>query len=116
MRSQVELIWAKNKTLSKTVNVLPVVWPLLAAAELLVLQSGPISCPFSPSTFMTFISTYFSWPCPDLTSVTFDMTLAIGVIVTPRVTAAILVTSLIRLVYSEVLLLYGPMHTPNLIK
>ena len=52
--------------------------------------------PFSP---LTFISTHLFWSCPDLTSVTFDMTLTIGVIVTLRVTVALVVTSLIRLVY-----------------
>ena len=40
------------------------------------------------------------WSCLDLTSVTFDMTLAIGVIVTLRVTVALVVTLLIRVVYS----------------
>ena len=81
--------------------MLPVqVWPLLAASELLVSQSAPILWPFSPLTFMTFINTYLFWPCLDLISVTFDMTLTIGVIVTPRVTVALVVTLLIRLVYS----------------
>ena len=81
--------------------MLPVeVCPLLAAFGLLVSQSGPILWPFSPLTFMTFISTHLFWSCPDLTSVTFDMTLAIGVIVTLRVTVALVVTLLIILVYS----------------
>ena len=81
--------------------MLPVqVWPLLAASGLLVSQSGPILWPFTPFTFMTFISTHLFWSCPDLTSVAFDMTLAIGVIVTLRVTVALVVTSLIILVYS----------------
>ena len=56
-------------------------WPLLAASGLLVSQSGPILWPFSPLTFMTFISAHLFWSCLDFTSVTFDMTLAIGVTV-----------------------------------
>ena len=73
--------------------------PLLAASLLLVSQSGSILWPFSPLIFVTFISTHLSWSCLDLPSVTFDMTLAIGDIVTLRGTATLVVTSLIRLVY-----------------
>ena len=84
-------------TLLILLHVLPVqVWPVLASA-LLVLQSGPILWPLSLSTFMTFTSRYLLWPCSDLTSVTFDMTVAIGVIVTPKV-LCISGFSLIRMV------------------
>ena len=58
----------------------------MLASGLLVLQSGPILWLLSLSTFMTFTSRYLLWPCPDLTSVTFDKTLVLGVIVTPRAT------------------------------
>ena len=46
------------------------------------------------------VSIQMFWSCPDLTSVTFDMTLARGVIGTPRVTVPLVVTALIKLVNS----------------